>query len=1169
MKTALKTLLVLLVLALLGCVLYWLCLIRHWPWWVGAALFLGLTGLWTLVLYLRHRKRRRRERDFVQRVLAEDDSAIRNAPAHERQAMKDLQEHWAEAVELLRTSRLHRQGNPLYALPWFLVIGESGAGKTSAIQRSGLSSDLGGARRAATIASTRNCDWWFFEKAIILDTAGRYTISIDEEPDQEEWKRFLGLLAQYRKREPLNGIIVAVPADQLLACDDTKLNEDALDIRRRLDNLTRCLGANAPIYVMVTKMDRVLGMSAFAASLQGRAEQAMGYTNADQDPHWREVLKRALASVERRLRGLRTDLVREDPACGPGVLLFPGEFRKLGPGLASFLRPLFADNPYLETPLFRGLFFSSADPGGQPESEFLKTFNLQPPAAPPDGRGLFLKEFFTAILPRDRHLYRPIREFQEWKRLGRNLRLASWALLWLGALGLLGASFTQNLRAIHAFTADWQTVPASSGDLGVDLLAADRVRLELMEMKRRNRNWWIPRLGLDHSLRLERTVQARFLTLFRTSLLSPLNDAVDHQMAAMDNQLEDAQLADYTGYVVTRMAIIQSFLNHPEEDLEHPPAILEQFRQASTSLLQELHPTLSRQVAQLYAENYLANIYWFGDRPERQQMLAKLRWSLQQLLQRNGGDLRWVTANWIAKAPPVELESFWGAPEQAMDPGPSVPGAFTRDGRRNIQAFLDLTEQVLDTPGFFQARGPAFWDWYRQQFREHWYTFAQRFSEGGDGIQSPLAIQRLATVMTTRENPYFQLLDRLFEEGEALRDPSPSLWTALVQRFHRTQELADQQADPAAVGTWDKLKEQRQKLLQQWTVQLDPSQTKAFNQSMAASKPLADYLAAVKDLTPSLLSRMGSYRQMADCFDGAATQDGDGKGSLYVKAHSALVQLQGLLGTGREEQAVWDLVQGPLDYLMEFSLNETAAVLQDQWSEQVLAAVKGAGEDDLPRLLFGSDGRVWKFLQGPAKPFIAKSDRGYLARTSFDRQQVPFLDPFFDFLRKGPDSLPATRGTQGVPPGLTVSLETAPLAVNPGARAAPTGAVVCLQSAGGGQTCLENLNYTQDATFKYDPESGGDTTLRIQFPNLVLTRSYPGSLGFARFLGEFGSGARVFGAQEFPEAKAQLLALGITWIRVAYRVQGGAPVIRLLKHSPLSVPQTIVAGLEEEGSRWN
>jgi type VI secretion system protein ImpL len=1170
-KTFLKILLAVALLLVAGVLIGWLCLARGWPWWVGAALLLGLVGLATLFLYLRHRRRRKREREFVQRVLAEDDSAIRGAPVHERQALKDLQEHWAESVELLRASYLRKQGNPLYVLPWYLVIGESGAGKTTAIHRSGLSSELGETRRAASIASTRNCDWWFFDQAIVLDTAGRYTIPVDEAPDREEWRRFLELLAHYRRREPINGIVVAVPADQLLAGDATKLAEDALDIRRRIDNLTRSLGASAPVYVMVTKMDRVHGLAAFAAALGDRADQPMGYTNAGQDPHWREVLRRALASVAGRLEQLRTRLVREDPACAPGVLLLPREFARLEPGLETFVRPLFEDNPYLETPVFRGLFFSSAEQSGRPRSDFLEAFGLEPAGAPGEGRGVFLKEFFTAILPRDRHLHRPIRDFLEWRRVRRNLGLVTWTFLWLGALGLLGASFTQNLRAIATFPTNLRAIPTLTGRPQADIMASDQLRLQLIDMKRINHNWWIPRFGLDQSQRMEGMVQNAWLALFRNALLNPVNDAVDRRMADTQTPLDDAQLASYAGYVVTRIAIIQSFLDNPEEDLEHPPAILAHFREASTNLLQEIHPDLSRQIAQLFAENYLANVYWYVDLAERRQKIDRLRWSLGQLLQRNGGNFHWITAGWIADVPAVGLEDFWGEPEQPFGPKPSVPGAFTQAGRKNIQAFLDLTARTLDDPAFFRARGNAFWDWYRQEFRGAWHTFATRFGEGCDGIATALADQRMATTMTGKDNPYFRFLDRLGQELAALDDPSPSSWAVLVERFRKARELAEQQPQPAASGPLDKLEEARRKLIQQWEGRQTPDKAKEFNVCLQASKPLGDYQAAVKDIAPSLFSRQGNYQQMAACFDEGGAAAGDGKGSLYLKAHAALVQMQGILGTGREEQAMWDLVRGPLDYLMAFSLGETAGALQDHWNEQVLDGIRGADPDDLGRLLFApKDGRVWKFLQGPAKPFIARGERGYAARVGINRNRVPFRDSFIDFLRKGSEGAQLAPAAQGGAPSLPVTLETTPLEVNPGARLAPTGARLCLQTAEGGRTCLENFNYNQDATFKWDPDTAGDVTLTIQFPNLTLTRTYAGRMGFARFLAEFASGARVFQARDFPEAGQRLRDLGVEWIRVAYRIRGAAPVVRALKRTDLEVPRSIVTGQDEDGGvAWN
>ena len=113
------------------------------------------------------------------------------------------------------------------------------------------------------ISGTRNCDWWFFEQAVLIDTAGRYAIRVDEEKDKEEWQKFLSLLAKYRKKEPLNGLIVTVSADSLNDRNAENLERYGRDIRKRVDELTRVLGAKFPVYVMVTKCDLIQGMTQF------------------------------------------------------------------------------------------------------------------------------------------------------------------------------------------------------------------------------------------------------------------------------------------------------------------------------------------------------------------------------------------------------------------------------------------------------------------------------------------------------------------------------------------------------------------------------------------------------------------------------------------------------------------------------------------------------------------------------------------------------------------------------------------------------------------------------------------------------------------------------------------------------------------------------------------
>ena len=190
-------------------------LLMRWPLWVGLFLTLLLAGFAVGGIVLWKVWQRRREQRFVQEVLDQDESRLKAMSAKERDDLQEMQERWKEAVGTLRKSHLKKQGNPLYVLPWYLVAGESGSGKTTSLSSARLASPFAESGRTANVSGTRNCDWWFLENAIVVDTAGRYTIPVNGEPDREEWQKFLSLLVKYRRREPLNGLIVTVAADKL------------------------------------------------------------------------------------------------------------------------------------------------------------------------------------------------------------------------------------------------------------------------------------------------------------------------------------------------------------------------------------------------------------------------------------------------------------------------------------------------------------------------------------------------------------------------------------------------------------------------------------------------------------------------------------------------------------------------------------------------------------------------------------------------------------------------------------------------------------------------------------------------------------------------------------------------------------------------------------------
>lgn len=117
----------------------------------------------------------------------------------------------------------------LYELPWFMVVGSPGDGKTTALLNTGLQFPLAEqmeqTSRILTVpgGGTLHCDWWFTNEAVLIDTAGRYARHDDggeasaAQRNAGEWQGFLGLLRKHRPGAPLNGVILTLNVADLTA----------------------------------------------------------------------------------------------------------------------------------------------------------------------------------------------------------------------------------------------------------------------------------------------------------------------------------------------------------------------------------------------------------------------------------------------------------------------------------------------------------------------------------------------------------------------------------------------------------------------------------------------------------------------------------------------------------------------------------------------------------------------------------------------------------------------------------------------------------------------------------------------------------------------------------------------------------------------------------------
>ncbi|KAF3998079.1 type VI secretion system membrane subunit TssM [Glaciimonas immobilis] len=392
-------------------------------------------------------------------------------------------------------SRLFEGKRYLYELPWYMVIGAPGTGKTTAIHNSGLEFPV--AEQAVAQgwdgrSQTLNCDWWFTNDAVLIDTAGRYVEQSGpkdkgaSDVNGAEWMGFLGQLLKYRPRAPINGALLVISAKDLISKRPDQRLALALAMRSRLTELRSQLGIRFPVYVMVTKMDILPGFSEYFHSMTAEwRAQIWGFTlpyrkdseaAKSKDLHARCELE--LQLLEQRLNaGIDTRLQEEyDLGQRKKLYCLPEEFRSLSVLLKPMLEQIFMDSRYDNTQLgstLRGVYFTSAaqleqkiaadkDTLFQRFQRGLKGTAMPDEDSPvgspnlsstPDSinrRSFFLENLFRHVVIPEAHLVRPNLRWEARFRLMRVVGhlLAITLFVWLGSA--LVKSFGNNHHYLQA-----------------------------------------------------------------------------------------------------------------------------------------------------------------------------------------------------------------------------------------------------------------------------------------------------------------------------------------------------------------------------------------------------------------------------------------------------------------------------------------------------------------------------------------------------------------------------------------------------------------------------------------------------------------------------------------------------------------------------------------------
>lgn len=297
-----------------------------------------------------------------------------------------LVERFNEATQLLKKAHFSQSGGwrhrfsaqYLYQLPWYVIIGAPGSGKTTALANSGLQFPLAerfGKAALRGVGGTRNCDWWFTNEAVLLDTAGRYTTQESEQAqDAGEWLQFIRLLQKYRRRQPVNGIIITISISDMLTLGPQALEKQAISVRKRLMELHEQLGIRFPVYVLVTKADLLKGFRAWFTGIdKAQRDQIWGFTfdrerTQQSDFNLIDAFHQAFSGLLGRLNAALPDVMLQESSLSSRAecYLFAQEFAGLRTPLTDYLNTIFSHSHFETAFTPRGIYFASGTQEGLP-----------------------------------------------------------------------------------------------------------------------------------------------------------------------------------------------------------------------------------------------------------------------------------------------------------------------------------------------------------------------------------------------------------------------------------------------------------------------------------------------------------------------------------------------------------------------------------------------------------------------------------------------------------------------------------------------------------------------------------------------------------------------------------------------------------------------------------
>ena len=1003
------------------------------PLWIGIVVTVLAVLAFLTVFVIRRVQAALRASSLERELLKQAAQQASQVRPDRRPEILALQAQMKAAIAGLKRTKLGGKGGgaALYALPWYAIVGPPAAGKTTALEKSGLAftapPGTAGPKIRGT-AGTRNCDWWFSRDAILLDTAGRFA-TVEE--DQDEWFLFLDTLRKFRPERPLDGLVVGVSVEALLGDGASQIDELASKIRSRLDEVMTRLEMVLPVYVLFTKLDLVPGFVEFWGDLtKPQRGQAWGATFRLDDPGLHDMPRAVEAEFDvlsevlhaRMIDRLSRETVQDVRS---RILQFPLAFEALRPQVSHFIDALCQVDPYRDSPILRGFYFSSGTQTGASMDRVLvnmqRGFDLRPnvgvePNRPGTTHSYFVTELFEKVIFPDRHL--ALHSTVRSRRRTIQQILMGCTALTITLIAVLPAmvSFGRNRDLIADSVNDVGKARAFEGSSTSTAAAADvllgRVReLEGQEGELRIPGFWGPRSAPP----LRAAVQDVYKERLRAIVSGPVRDDLTANVRGIGNLVRVDAENFKSAYDDLKLYLMLTYPEHLNMDWAVPhltQAWLSAMGGEGSSSREKIEDHTRR-----YLKAFAADPSWTWPADATAIGRARGRLVSQPLEELRYGWLVEKTKD-IPAVKPSKI--FFGASAQYFSARDNVEvrGLYTVGGWERVRAALASSDAEFDFEpwvlGQDIARGPdgsgakRLRELYFERYVRAWSDFM-----GALSVASSPNIKTAddeLRVLTEANGPYIRLFRTLSENTTLDMEPVSLTDKALA----KGEALAAQALAKAAPGVDAGLAKERE--ISTVERHFQPLNQFAFGESGKASKDappsgLNQYLAQLTTLEVAL-TQLNESR----------TEPGEAFTNELSRTASAVQRLLGGLDS-RTRLLVEPLLMTPIRGSAAGAFIADHSALSDRWKAEVWETWNTTLAPRFPFNEAGTDasvaefsdffrpqlGLIWKFFDKDLRDRLERSGDRFIPKSA--ALPTPFLADFLSCLNVAQEITDAVFGS--------------------------------------------------------------------------------------------------------------------------------------------------------------